>query len=160
MGIFDFFGGGGGSGAGPLPLVPGATAYGLPPGGQDPQTYQPNGGAGFLDALDNPYVAAALGAGGAMLSSADRGESLGDALRSGIGGGAAGLLGAHRRKKAEKEDARRRAELDEIRKRYAMLANQMGQANEIEGPAQAVGSSGMFGQPSGYSGQFSMGGLF
>jgi len=153
MGLFDYLGFGGSGG--PTPLVPGATAYGLPMQDQP----QPGGGEGFLDRLNNPYVAAALGAGGAMLQARDQGAGFGQAVRSGLGGGAAGLLGAHRQKKADEERRRRDQELDEIRQRFAMIANRQDEEDIIDGPAAVDPTGGLFGgQLSGISGQF--GGLF
>ena len=91
--------------------------------GQAQQQQGQGGGGGFGEqlagAFDNPGIAAALGAGGSILSAAESGGSIGDAIRAGLAGGGAGFVGATQKRKKQKSDERqRKLLLDAITRGY------------------------------------------
>lgn len=103
---------------------------GPPPGpqGAPPPGPDAGGAPGFMDQLyerfNHPAIAAAMGAGGSLLAAADRGDSIGGAIRSGLGGAAGGFMGsAQRSAKLKKEDAQRKRLLAAIRGQYGDIAN-------------------------------------
>ena len=88
---------------------------------QQGQAQQQGGGFGeqLAGAFDNPGIAAALGAGGSILSAAESGGSIGDAIRAGLAGGGAGFVGATQKRKKQKSDERqRKLLLDAITRGY------------------------------------------
>lgn len=122
-GIYDLlFGGGagGGAGRGPMSLTPAfATPAGVPPGGPAPAA---GGGGGFMQAMNNPYVAAALGIGGGLLSSADQGGTFGQGLRAGVGGGLGSYIGAQGLLKQREEEEERKRTMQELIDRLGDVA--------------------------------------
>lgn len=68
-------------------------------------------GGRFEEAMNNPMIAAAMGAGSSLLASADRGETTGGAIRSGLFGAAGGYTGAKQRTKRQQRDEEERRRL-------------------------------------------------
>lgn len=90
---------------------------------QQQQAMQSFGGR-YEDAMSSPGIAAALGAGGSMLASADRGESMGGAIRAGLFGGLGGYSGAKQRsKKTKMEEEERRRLLAAITGGFGQVAD-------------------------------------
>jgi len=141
---------GGGGGGGPAGL------------GMFAQQPQPEGG-GFLEQFEqnmqNPYVAAALGAGGALLGANDSGASLGQALRQGLMGGAGSLYGASRARQKRLEEEERSKIMRDLIERYAGLANRAPAQQAQQVPAVPQPQGPMFGAQQ-QGGQFPMGGLY
>ena len=105
-------------------------------------------GGGFMQNFDqrmnNPLVAAALGAGGAMMGS--QGD-FGEALRGGIFGGAGSAYGALRMNQQRQKDKEREDMMKQLLERYSRVADQAPFTPQMGGQ--------MFG-----GGQMAQGGLF
>lgn len=91
---------------------------------------QQQGGDGMFDRLgahmQNPLVAAALGAGGGMLQASQQGGGLADALRSGIGGGIGTGLGQSQMNQQKMKDEERDRLLHQIIARLVGVADRQG----------------------------------
>ena len=110
-GILDYFRGGGG---GPRPLVPGVLGGAGAAGAA-------SGGAGM--GLNNPWIAAALGAGGALMSSGEQGGTFGQGLRSALGAGTGSYFGTKSQNKERRADEKREREMEELLERLKRAAN-------------------------------------
>lgn len=149
-GIYDLlFGGGagGGAGRGPMSLTPAfATPAGVPPGVA--AAASPAAGAGgfggFLENLpghlQNPLVAAGLGIGGGLMSSADQGGTFGQGLRAGVGGGLGSYIGAQGLLKQREEEEERKRTMQELIDRLSDVA---GRARGGGAMAPAAGGGGV-----------------
>lgn len=110
MGLFNnLFGGGGGGGPTPLGMFANGAAPAAGAGS--------GGGGGFggrlVDHLNNPIVAAALGAGGGLIQAGQQGQSTLGGLTTGLGAGIGGYAGA---RSARQEKSREKERADQIRK--------------------------------------------
>lgn len=111
---------------------------------------QGEGGAqpGLLDRfeqrMNNPLVAAALGAGGAMLGSQG---NLGQAIQAGVLGGAGGAYGTARMNRQRQKDMDRQKIMEKLLERYANVANQAPQQQQLQlqqQPGPMFPSGGLF----------------
>lgn len=90
--------------------------------------------------LDNPYIAAALGLGGGLMSSADAGGTLGQGLRTGFGGGVGGLIGAQRLMSQREEEEERRRTMQELIDRLGAVAGRAGGGGILSNPRSKAAS--------------------
>lgn len=91
--------------------------------------------------LDNPLLAAALGIGGGLMSSADQGGSLGQGLRAGAGGGLGSYIGARNLMSQREEEEDRKRQMQELIDRLGAVAGRAG-GGGIMSPASGGGGAG------------------
>ena len=115
--ILDYFRGGGGGGGGPRPLVPGVL------GGAGAAGVGSGAASGVGTGLNNPWIAAALGAGGALMSSGEQGGTFGQGLRSALGAGTGSYFGTKSQNKERRADEKREREMEELLDRFKRAAN-------------------------------------
>ncbi len=131
--MLDYLGGiFGGGGGGPRPLTPQYADQGGGGGGLQ--------GLGnlFQGGLNSPGSAALLGAGGALLQSADQGEGFGAGLRAGFGGGLGGFVGARNAQNARQKEEEREKLIRSLIDRFGSLSQSVGQTPQ----APVAGSPG------------------
>lgn len=112
---------GGGGQSGPRPLTP---YFGQ-------QQQQPMLFGQPID-FNNPAIVAAMGAGGAMLSANDSGATFGQALRAGLGGGAAGFVGAQQSIDSKQESDRRDRIMRELIERMGQVGGLGGGSTQYD----------------------------
>ena len=76
--------------------------------------------------LDNPFLAAALGIGGGLMSSADQGGTLGQGLRAGAGGGLGSYIGARNLMSQREEEQERQRQMQQLIDRLGAVAGRAG----------------------------------
>jgi hypothetical protein len=79
-----------------------------------------------MSQLDNPLIAAALGIGGGLMSSADQGGTFGQGLRAGVGGGLGSYIGAQNLMTQREEEQERKRQMQELIDRLGSVASRAG----------------------------------